>query len=350
MVAILGHLFHGKAVYGASSVFPHNEMAVLTASMLLILSAGCMAARPDEGALATLSSARAGGIAARRLLAGLFAMGPLVVLLAIGARLGWYSDSTAGALIVFLGFFEAVAFVLRTAGHLNRLDEARMDAQRLRDEVIAMTSHELRNPLTMALVSASALEDESDRLSGHGREVLALLEKSIRRMARLVDDFLDVEKLESGGVKLRLERLELGPLLAETIAGISGAAAGRVALRSAEGLAVTGDRDRLIQVVINLVSNALKFSPAGAPVEVEATARNGQVRVSVKDRGPGIPVEFQSRIFQRFARSAEAKAPGSGLGLYISRTIIEKLGGRIGFETKAGEGTAFFFELPTSGL
>lgn len=347
IIAMLGHLFNGTQPYGQASLFPHNEMALLTAVLLLILSAGCIGARPDYGALATITSRNAGGIAARRLLAGLFAMAPLVGLLAIFARRGWYSAETAAAIIVFLGLVEAVTSVVRTARLLNQLAEAQERVMRLRDEVIGMTSHELRNPLTMALVSASALGDEAEALSPRGREILEMLERSIRRMTRLVDDFLDVEKLESGGAPLRLERVDLGPLLAETISGMAGAE-GRVVMKSAEGLVVKGDRDRLTQVIINLVSNALKFSPAGARVEVEAAALDGRIRVSVRDRGPGIPAEFQGRIFERYARAEKSKASGSGLGLYISRMIVEKHGGRLGFLTHPGDGTTFYFELPSS--
>jgi signal transduction histidine kinase len=346
MIAILGHLFHAEEAYGTASFFPHNEMAFISAVIIMILSAGCLAARPDWGALATVMSPGAGGIAARRMLLGLLAMGPLVVLLAIFSQVGWYSAETAAGFIVFLGFFEAVAFVLRTAEHLNRLDRAQQEIQRLRNEVIGMTSHELRNPLTMALVCVSQLRDETEQLSDQGREVLAILDRSVRRMARLVEDFLDVEKLESGEVKLRLKLVELGPLIAETIAGISGGA-GRVVLQASEGLTVKGDRDRLTQVVINLISNALKFSPAGGRVEVDAQRRDGKARVSVRDRGPGIPSEFQKHIFLRFARADKAKTHGSGLGLYISRAIVEKHGGRIGFET-SDRGTTFFFELPAA--
>ena len=119
----------------------------------------------------------------------------------------------------------------------------------------------------------------------------------------------------------------------------------RIAL-APTALAVDSDRDRLMEVVVNLLSNALKFSPPGAPVEVSAAKQGGWVRVSVRDHGPGISDEFRGKIFQRFAREHGRQTPGSGLGLSISKAIIDGLGGHIGFESELGKGTTFFFELP----
>jgi signal transduction histidine kinase len=171
--------------------------------------------------------------------------------------------------------------------------------------------------------------------------ILRIAEKSVVRMARLIQDFLDLEKIEAGTIRMRLERLELAPLLEEAIEGQS-----RVSLEATPGLMVEGDRDRLMQVVVNLLSNALKFSPEDRPVEVRASHRDGRVRVSVTDHGPGVPDELRPRLFQRFARAAHPTERGSGLGLSISKALVEELGGKMGFESKPGAGATFYFELP----
>lgn len=354
MAALLGHLFDVEAAYGTPSLLPHHEMGVLTALLLAPLSAGTLALRPDEGLLATAAGGGPGGLAARRLLLGLSLLIPVVGLLAAGARMGWYQVSTAAAFIVFFGLLEALVFILRTAAQLDELDAARRRQEdkerRLREGVIAMTSHELANPLTSIRIGLSLLaDDDSVSLPPRHREVVELALAASQRMSRMISDFLTLEKLASGQLPFELQELDFGVVVsqaARSMEPLAAEAGVSLDVAAAEGLVVRADADRLTQIVVNLISNAVKFSPRGGRVEVRAEPRDGAVRAAVCDEGPGIPEELRERLFERFARAKGTAAPGSGLGLSISREIAQRLGGRLGFEARAPRGTTFFFELP----
>ncbi|NNN06961.1 MAG: PAS domain S-box protein [Elusimicrobia bacterium] len=229
---------------------------------------------------------------------------------------------------------------------------ARHNLAMFKEETLALANHELRNPLTTVYAAVVALlSGEAGPLSDDAVEFLTIAKKSCRRMIELVEKFLTLDALEAGKLEFRRERVDLGELLQEAVeaAGLAcGGEPNRVTL-APTSLVVVADRNRLMEVVVNVISNALKFSPPDAPVEVSAERFGDQARVRVRDRGPGIPKEFRRRIFQRFARAHGVTERGSGLGLNISKAIIEGLGGSIGFETTPGEGSTFFFELPREG-
>ena len=348
VLAILGHLFAGTLEsYGEPSLFPHNEMAFLAAVAILLQAAGVMAARPEEGWAAVVASEGPGGVAARAMLGGLVMLIPLAAVVAAGQRLGLYSGATAAAAVTLLALLEGAILTLRVARQLDRADAARRRAEQRRAEVIAMTSHELQNPLTTTLLAVRSLrEGDYGELPAVTHMPLSIAENAVRRMIRLIQDYLDLEKLEAGAAPMRRERVELRPLLEEAAASAAAGSPERVRARCPGGLCARGDRDRLLQVVINLTSNALKFSPGGKPVELAAHASAGGVRVTVRDHGPGIPPDFRAKVFTRFSRAPGQQARGYGLGLTISKAIVEELGGRIGFEDARGGGTVFFFEVP----
>jgi signal transduction histidine kinase len=168
-----------------------------------------------------------------------------------------------------------------------------------------------------------------------------------------VNDLLDIEKMSAGHVTFRVEPLDWGALLREAIESSRGLMQQfdvTFELEPPGDLRVQGDPDRLSQVLANLILNAAKFSPPGSPVTVSAgRLPGGFVRTRVRDRGPGIPEDFRSRIFQPFsqAESGDSRTTsGTGLGLAISREIVTRLGGTIGFEDAPGGGTVFWFDLP----
>jgi CheY-like chemotaxis protein len=181
--------------------------------------------------------------------------------------------------------------------------------------------------------------------------------KNAERLVRLINDILDIEKIEAGRMAFDFKEVPLKPLVLQALEANQGFAA-QYGVRL-EGTAlppdewkVRVDTDRLLQVLTNLLSNAVKFSPAGAAVEVLSERRGGEVRVTVRDHGPGIPEAFRSRIFSKFAQADSSdtrKKGGTGLGLSIAKAIVEKMGGRIGFFSREGEGTDFFFDLPLAG-
>ena len=173
-----------------------------------------------------------------------------------------------------------------------------------------------------------------------------------QRLVRLINDILDVEKLDSDTLKIALEPVELDALLRTSVLANQGYAEQygvRLALTESNGPAwVNANSDQLLQVMANLLSNAAKFSPRGARVEVRLERMKDAYRVSVIDPGPGIPEEFKPRVFDRFAQSDSSNSRqrgGTGLGLAICKMIINKLGGKIDFASTPGTGTTFYFEL-----
>ncbi|HEY2517783.1 MAG TPA: HAMP domain-containing sensor histidine kinase, partial [Polyangiaceae bacterium] len=189
-------------------------------------------------------------------------------------------------------------------------------------------------------------------LPDEAREMIEIAARGSRRLLRLVSDLLDLEKLQSGKMSFRRERVDLAQTASESIAtftSLAGAKRVRLELRSEIPNAfVTADADRVAQVLANLLSNAIKFSPDGASVLVTVERRSAALRVSVRDAGPGVPDDFRARIFAPFSQadgSDSTTTGGSGLGLSISREIVNGLGGEIGFESRVGDGACFYFEL-----
>jgi len=169
-----------------------------------------------------------------------------------------------------------------------------------------------------------------------------------------VNDVIDTERIESGALAFRESEFELAPFLAEAVELNRPYAARRHVRIALDGpvpsARVRADRDRLLQVMANLLSNAAKYSPEGGEVRVAAERHADGVRVCVSDRGPGIPEEFRARVFEKFAQadsSDTSQVTGTGLGLSIARAIVERTGGRIGFDTGTGAGTTFWFDLPS---
>jgi len=236
------------------------------------------------------------------------------------------------------------------------IDNARLYARsqqavRAREEVLAIVSHDLRNPLNSIMLGASMLHT-SDRLSAEDREQLEILELSAKRMKRLIEDLLDVTRLE-GGKRLPIEpvALEVAPLLTETYELFKAQAASAsvtLQMHVADGLPpVYADHHRVMQVLSNLVGNALKFTPGGGMVSLRAEPHDGEtVMFTIADTGPGIPQENLKDIFNPYWQGKRAERLGAGLGLPIAKGIGESHGGEVWVESDPGEGTRFYFTLP----
>ena len=225
-------------------------------------------------------------------------------------------------------------------------------AVRAREEVLAIVSHDLRNPLNAVTLAASLLQT-SETLSQDDREQIDTIVLSAKRMSRLIADLLDVTRLE-GGKRLPIEPepVDVEALVHETeeIFKPQAAAAGvRFEAQIVDGVPqVYADRHRIAQVLSNLVGNALKFTPKGGVIRLRAERKDDAVLFVASDTGPGIPKEHLADVFHPFWQAKRAERMGAGLGLPIARGIVESHGGKIWAESEPGEGTSFYFTLPVA--
>jgi PAS domain S-box-containing protein len=231
---------------------------------------------------------------------------------------------------------------------------AQLEAERLKKEFTSTLSHELRTPLTSIIGSLQLINvGVFGEVPKDVMELTEVAERNGQRLLDLINDILDIEKIESGKLTLNPEVLRVDELVREAMLLNKGfgdrfkvrfQARGELAPRE-----VTADHKRLLQVMTNLLSNAAKFSPEGETVEITTEEAAEWLRVAVHDRGPGIPEAFRARIFGRFNQAdstTSRQKGGTGLGLAICKRLIEMMQGRIGFQDRDGGGTTFWFELP----
>ncbi|MGH6942788.1 MAG: ATP-binding protein [Geminicoccaceae bacterium] len=238
---------------------------------------------------------------------------------------------------------------------LRRANRRLTELDRLKDEFISTVSHELRTPLTSIRSFSEILLDNADLSQGQRERFLEIVIKESERLTRLINDILDMSRIESGQMEWHLSRRDLKEIVDDALAATSGLFQDRGIEVRAElqaGLPrITVDRDRLMQVVINLLSNAAKFARSGdGRVRVHLVRQGDAVALSVEDDGPGVPAEQADAVFERFhqlgGNPMTGKPKGSGLGLTICRQIVEHFGGRIWVEAARPEGAVFRFTLP----
>ena len=233
-----------------------------------------------------------------------------------------------------------------------RLHEQVMLGLRARDDIIGIVSHDLRNPVNaVKMLTGAILRGERDAELPHDVvEYSTIIGQAAEQMDSLIRDLLDVTKVEAGRMKVEALPTDVGELLRDALGTLIPVAAAKsieLRLTAADSLPVVGvDRERIRQALSNLIGNSVKFSPAGSQITLSATLLGHDVVISVNDEGPGMSEDQLAHAFDRFWQSRRTDREGAGLGLAITRGIIEAHGGRIWAESKVGEGSTFHFTLP----
>jgi signal transduction histidine kinase len=255
-------------------------------------------------------------------------------------------------LVTLLGRLVATAVQnLRTyEAERATVDEVRR-LSALRADFVSLVSHELRSPMAAVIGSARTLQARWRELRPEQREAfLTVIADETTRLAALVGDVLDTSRIEAGTFGYRFDEVDLAEVLRDSVAA---AEIGQDEVRLTAELpralpSVRGDAERLRQLVDNLISNAIKYSESGGEVTVDVVAEDGHVVVHVRDTGPGIRPEHHSQIFEKFGRATGSAKPGTGLGLFLSRSFAEAHGGSLDVESAPGEGACFTLRLPVS--
>jgi signal transduction histidine kinase len=237
---------------------------------------------------------------------------------------------------------------------LRAANERLKELDRLKDDFLSTVSHELRTPLTSIRSFSEILFDNPTLGDDRRREFLGIIIKESERLTRLINQILDLAKMEAGRLDWRIARLDVKPVVEEALAATAGLFRERPIRLDVNLPAdlphVSADRDRLIQVVVNLLSNAVKFCDSrDGWVGVDAAVEGGAVRVNVRDNGPGVPEADRARVFERFQQAGPTltdKPQGTGLGLAICRQIVERFGGRIWIDAAPGARSSFCFTVP----
>jgi two-component system, OmpR family, phosphate regulon sensor histidine kinase PhoR len=266
-----------------------------------------------------------------------------------------YGDRVEDPEDTLLGLLSGLAAQIGQYVERRRAEELAIELARTKDEFLAMVTHELRNPLAAITGTASLLKDELDDLpAGEQRHYLQIITRNAERLSVMAEDLLDLARLESGHLAINPTSTDLSDIIHQALRAAAKPPDKELTITAhlPERLQLYADAGRLRQVADNLLSNAIKYTPAGGSVTVTATTDDSgqKIRWTVADTGIGIPVAERPRLFRRFYRASTAldrRIPGTGLGLVIVRTIIERHHGTIGLADHTGPGTTFTIKLPT---
>ena len=351
LVALAGYAYSVNALYA----HPVSAIAVHAAGAFLSLCAGILFAYPDQGFMAIATAHTAGGYMLRRMAPAAIVV-PLVLgwLVFMGLRSGLYNSVVELSILAVSSIVVFAVLVSLSAWSLHRMDLHRRRAEfrkEYMEEYISMISHDLRAPLTVIQGQAQLLQRRLERVAVDSEEVRGAMaiEFSARRMNAMIQDLIDSARLEAGQVELDRQPVDLHVLVADLLVRAAEAmdtSRVKVAFQPDMPL-VDADPARLERILINLLSNALKYSPEEANVVLRGGVANGMAVVSVVDQGHGISAEELPRVFERFFRSRDVRRhEGLGLGLYITRMLVEAHGGKIWVESQLNRGSTFSFSLP----
>ena len=250
----------------------------------------------------------------------------------------------------------AVEFACRELkGKIKELERAYEELKaldRMKDEFLAMTAHELKTPLTpMLSLVRQMLDRDLGKLNEKQEKALGIVFRGAERLGGSIEKILEISKLESGQMELNKEKIQLAPLIQDVVEQMKPLARLKkitLAQRITKLPPVEADGRRVATVLTNLIENAIKFTPDGGKVTVEAKQRGNKILVQVRDRGMGIAKKDLPNLFTKFFQVDHAK-PGAGLGLSISKMLVEAHGGKIRCESEVGKGSTFSFTLPVRG-
>jgi two-component system sensor histidine kinase KdpD len=266
---------------------------------------------------------------------------------------GRFDDPEQRRLASALAAQAAIALERVELGEEARRAHLEIEAERLRSTLLSSVSHDLRTPLAVMKGAASTLVDDDAVLAPSARvDLAATLLEETERLERLVRNLLDMTRLESGAVRVHKEWQSVEEAVGGALARVEAKVEGRpVTTDVPAALLAPFDGVLVEQVLVNLLENAAKYTPEGAPVDVSAAARGGEVTIEVADRGPGLPPGEEARVFEKFHRGkADVTAPGVGLGLAICRAVAVAHGGRMEARNREGGGAVFTLSLPLEGV
>jgi PAS domain S-box-containing protein len=226
----------------------------------------------------------------------------------------------------------------------------RMEREERKDEFISMASHELRTPLTSIKVLTQVLRTKANTKDNEFLNYVEKINDQIFKLEHLVNDLLDVSKVQQGYLNLNKEKFNLYRLVEDVVESMQLVnPIHQISLKGNNNTRVYADKNRISQVIINLLTNAIKYSPNSTKIKINLEQEDGEISISVQDYGMGIPKKHLNRVFDRFYRVLDDKDktyPGFGMGLYISREIIQRHGGNISVVSQVGKGSTFSFSLP----
>ncbi len=249
-------------------------------------------------------------------------------------------------LVNALPFKDSEGNILQWFGVCTDIEEQKKDLQK-KDEFISMASHELKTPVTsLKIFNEILLMDAETKDNKVQWNMLKKMDKQVNKLTRLIGDLLDVSKANSGQLSYEFETINFNDLITEAVNELQLTTSHMIELELSEKTMVVADKNRIGQVITNLVSNAVKYSPRASKVDIYTEKSDDEIKLCVRDYGIGIPLSEQSKLFTRFFRVSDNNYPGLGLGLYISKEIIRRHSGTITFETEEGKGSTFCFSIP----